>query len=136
MNPDEMTHRALSWLVRELTMLIDSGRHDAVTVADARAHIRSGDALAWLKELDSRVDVSLFGPDGPNLLAGREWIESFDRQLNAYSMRDDFGIEKRGLCMFLTLTVDQLRMEVDRVLDAANKRILAAEGPPPEPSMH
>jgi len=36
----QTTYRAFTFLAQELTMLLDSGRHDDINVADALQHIR------------------------------------------------------------------------------------------------
>lgn len=130
-------YRALEIIVLQLTVLIDSGRHDAITIGEARDHINRGDVMDWLSTFEpKRIFFEEFKATGVFPLEAREWLDALERQLNAYSMADDFGIEKRGLCMLLTLTVEQLRSEVDRVVEAARKKVQDVEGPPAPPRQH
>ena len=135
MNPTDFNYSALSTLVLHFAMLIDSGRHRAVTVDDARAHIRAGNVLEWMRELDARIEIAMFGIEGTYAIASRDWLTGLERQLNASSPKD-YGIEKNGLCLLLVFTVEQLRSEVSRIVEAAEKKVRDTEGPPPQPQRH
>lgn len=125
-------------MVLQLCVLIDSGGHEAITAGETKEHIRAGNVMDWLKTLDPKLKTGfeMFDTHGIYPLEAREWQEGLERQLNAYIMKDDFGIEKRGLCMLLVLTAEQLKSEVERVVDAARKKTAEAEEPPVKSRKH
>jgi hypothetical protein len=107
-------------LVQELTMLLDSGRHDDVSVSQALHHIREGDVFAWIKALDpDHIDFSMFGADGVWVDAGATWIEGLRSLLEGYGgdIQRKWGIEKRGLCLLLAWTFEILRYEFDHLTE-------------------
>ena len=116
---------ALVQLVYQIAMLIGSGRHDEISVADVCAHHRAGDLLLGMKSLDPRFDISIFGDRGIYVLELRGWLEGLDRQFNA-TVPEDYGTEQRGLCYLFVLTVDQLRGELERLMQSYDKRIAEA----------
>ena len=127
---DTVKYRALTFLAQELTLLLDSGELDHITVGEATDHIRDGDVFQWLKSLaPAKMQVDLFGSQGPYLQAGIDWIEGL-RKLSRLDIRGKWGIETRGLCLLLTLTFELLRHEVDAVTETV--RQLAPSEPPPD----
>lgn len=117
---ERQLYAALVLLVRRLTMLLGSGRHDAVSVSEVRQHHRSGDLLDWLHKLDARFNTGMFGTQGIYVLELREWLEALDRQFNAMCP-EDFGTEVRGLCYLFALTLEQLSAELDRLMKSYDK---------------
>jgi hypothetical protein len=131
--PTPTTYRAFTFLVQELTMLLDSGRHDDISVANAVQHIRQQDVLTWLPSLaPGRVDLSLFGSKGPYVSDGVAWTEGLLALLDEKGgdIRRKWGIEKRGLCLLLAWTFELLRYEVDRITEEA-RRAMPTSGSPP-----
>ena len=130
--PKPTTYRAFTFLVQELTMLLDSGQHDGISVADALQHIRQQDVLTWLPSLaPGRIDLSLFGSKGPYVSDGVAWTEGLLALLDGKGgdIRRKWGIENRGLCLLLAWTFELLRYEVDRITVEA-RRAMPPSGPP------
>jgi hypothetical protein len=118
-------YHGLNFLVQELTVLLDSGLHDNITVVDAMEHIRNGDVFMWLQSLEPhRFDLSLFGATGVYGDAGTAWLEGTLALLEAHGDgRRKWGIENRGLCLLLAWTFELMNQEITRIAEALPKTV-------------
>jgi hypothetical protein len=118
-------YHGLNFLVQGLTVLLDSGLHDNINVADAMGHIRRGDVFAWLQTLEpKRFDLSLFGVNKVYADAGTAWLEGTLALLEAYGDgHRKWGIEKRGLCLLLAWTFELMNEEITRIAEALPKTV-------------
>jgi hypothetical protein len=98
---------ALTILILELNMLIDSGKYDDISIDEIYSHLESKTIFDFLKEKAGKdIDLSLFGDEGP--YKGfkdfyLDWMENF---YNCYGgdHRRKWGIENKGLCLLLAWT--------------------------------
>jgi len=94
----------LGYFTTQLISLIDSGKHQYISMDDVKGHIDKGDLLSYLKEkLGNDINLSVFMPETyPKLSeAGKNLIDYLQRLTNV-STPETFGIKNDGLCLLLS----------------------------------
>ncbi len=90
----------LVYVIQKLSMALDSGQYQDVSVAEAREHIEAGDLVAWL---DQRVPAARL--DGlceahlAELQAGLAFM-----QAEYGGMERKWGVINSGLCLLIAWT--------------------------------
>jgi hypothetical protein len=93
-------------LTMEIAAVLDTGQHDNITLAEAKAVIRKGEVLEFLSGIGADVSPLLSAPGFP------QWYATRLRELlDGYSgdERRTWGIERRGLCLLLAWTAQLIR---------------------------
>lgn len=95
---------ALTNAILEITMLIDSGRHDGISLSDVKEQIKKGTVVRFLIDRGADFSAHLEGSAYGNF---EKWYgDKLERIREAYAgdERRKWGIEKRGLCLLLAWT--------------------------------
>jgi hypothetical protein len=111
-------------LLHQLIAALDTGKYDDISVAEVEARLRTGDLFPYLIQvLDADVDLSLFNPGKSELSElARAKVEARVAALNerllglvdAFAGREQWGIERSGLCLLLTYGVFMLKLQASK----------------------
>lgn len=102
-------HVPFTLMIVSLNSLLDTGRHDDITLDEVKAHIEDGTVLRWIQTRSGEDDIGLLSI----LLDGKTYygFESFyvtalQSTLDAYGgqARRKWGVENRGLCLLIAWT--------------------------------
>ena len=102
----------LAFMLFHLSSMLDSGKHDGISLEDVKEHARAGDLITFLNERAKNVGdtfdngFSQVEPQFTDWYAAqiRDICEVMDR-----SERRKFGIVSRGICLLISYTA-----EIDR----------------------
>lgn len=98
---------ALTLMVLELNHLIDSRKHDDISIDEVYSWIDAKQIIPALKErVGSDADLSMFGSEGPYGNFSAFYDEQMSRMADAYGgdHRRKWGVENSGLCFLLAWT--------------------------------
>lgn len=98
----KVTH--LTLMILEINAIIDSGKHDNITIQEMENHISTGDVIAFLKtRCVGSCDLS-WVPSASEFET--DYILRLQDILGAYagSERRKWGVENKGLCLLLAWT--------------------------------
>ena len=95
----------LTFLILELSALIDSEAHAGVGIDEVEDHIESGDLFTWLKTRFPTLDLSIYAPTASRNV-GEEITAALDRILGGYKGKErrKWGIQNNGICLLLSWT--------------------------------
>lgn len=104
--------RGLTLLLLYVNILLDSARHDTVSVRTVKEHIRDGSILRFLSGLAGNRDFDIFLKDSPYGEFERYYVTSLQSIYNAYAGDElrRWGVEHRGLCLVIAWTVEVLKL--------------------------
>ena len=92
-------------LVWDFNALLDTGKHDGITVDEVTRHAGNGTISGFLKDrFGGEIDTSLIEPEDW-LVLNDEW-QSFS---NAIDERRKMGIENKGVCLLLGYALESLQ---------------------------
>lgn len=109
---DDPELRGLTLLLLYVNILLDSGKHDNVSVRTVKDHIRDGSILKFLSDLAGNRDFDIFLNDSPYGEFERYYVTSLQSIYNAYAGDElrRWGVERRGLCLVIAWTVEVLKL--------------------------
>ncbi len=98
-----MEVEALTLLVLELNRLIDSGKHDDISIGDVQREVRERNLLPFLK---GRTDIQASMFLGEHAFPGFEkfFNDRMEGILGGYGDGAKWGVSRRGLCLALAWT--------------------------------
>ena len=96
MDTSNLNASTFAYLLLQLNGLVDSGKHDDLTIADVYEHIQDRSVLQWLG-----IRMQSYG-DFEELYA------NYLKNMDCYRGRElhKWGVEKRGLCLLIAWTIE------------------------------
>lgn len=92
-------------LVWEFTALLDTGKHDGITVDEVKRHAGNGTIPAFLKDrFGGEMDTSVLEPE--------DWIELSEEWQSFENTMDEerkMGIKNKGVCLLLGYALESLQ---------------------------
>ena len=98
---------AFTHLILELNSMLDTGRHDTITVAEIRQHIEDGSILRFIRERGGKdIDLSILLDAGTYGNFEAFYVSYLQSICGAYAgnERRKWGVENRGLCLLIAWT--------------------------------
>jgi len=89
-----------------LSAMLDSGKHDDISVDDVKRHSRTGDLLTFLR--DRNGGSFAMGIDESNPEFARWYAKQISDNCAAMSGRErrKYAIQNRGLCLLISYTAE------------------------------
>jgi hypothetical protein len=111
----------LASFLHQLIAALDTGKYQHIPVAEVEAHIRAGDLFPYLvRTLGEDVDLSFFDAEGTGLpedarARARARAAAMNNRLlrivDAFTGREQWGVQRSGLCLLLTYGVFMLKLQ-------------------------
>ena len=98
---------AFTHLILELNAMLDTGRHDSITIADVKHYIRDGSILRYIRERGGEdIDLSLLLDADTYGNFETFYVSYLQSICDAYSGNESrkWGVENRGLCLMIAWT--------------------------------
>ena len=99
----------LTLMILNLSSLLDSGKHDDISLEDVREHARAGDLIPFLNDRAKRVGDTF---DNGFFEVEPRFVDWYGTQLTDICdvmetrERRKFRIESRGLCLLISYTAE------------------------------
>jgi hypothetical protein len=99
----------LSLMLRYLSAMLDSGKHDDISLEEVKQHVRAGDLIPFLNERAKKVDDTF---DNGFSQAEPKFVDWYVAQIKDNcedtdgSERRKYGITSRGLCLLISYTAE------------------------------
>jgi len=98
-------------MLRDLSSMLDSGKHDDISLEEVKQHARSGDLIPFLNERAKRARAddtfdNGFSESQPKFI---DWYVAQIRdncEVMDGSERGNYGISSRGLCLLISYTAE------------------------------
>jgi len=103
----KLTLPDLTLLILELNHLLDTGRYDAISLAEVKQHIRDGSILRFLRERAAEdVDLSIYLDSDLDGTFEKFYVTYLQNILNAYGGNENrkWRVQNRGLCLLIAWT--------------------------------
>src|SRR6202030_1000576 len=97
-----------------LSAMLDSGKHDDITVADVKRHARDGDLIEFLT--DRNGGSFAMGHTAYHRGFARWYVEKINDLCGAGRERKKYAISNRGLCLLISLTSEIIQQAEDITL--------------------
>jgi hypothetical protein len=100
----------LTMVLFGLSAMLDTGKHDDITIADVKRHSRAGDLLKFLHDHNGvPFDMGITDHD-PGFA---QWYTAKIEDLCGVRERRTYAIENRGLCLLISLTAEIIQQGDD-----------------------
>lgn len=116
MSSPEVKLAPISYLILELTRLIDSGKFHDISIEEVYSWMREEEILSSLQERTSgEIDLSPYGANGAYPGFDVLYHDRMFSYYNAYSSGHfrKWGIENLGLCLLLAWTIELIKTGSD-----------------------
>ena len=106
----------LTLMILNLSSLLDSGKHDDISLEDVKEHARAGDLIPFLNGRAKRVEGTF---DNGFFEVEPRFIDWYITQLRDICEAIDgrerrkYGIESRGLCLLISYTAEIIQRGED-----------------------
>ena len=100
----------LTLMIFNLSSLLDSGKHDDISLEDVNEHVHAGDLIPFLNDRAKRVKDTF---DNGSFEVEPRFVDWYGTQLrdisnimDAEHARRKYRIESRGLCLLISYTAE------------------------------
>jgi hypothetical protein len=109
----KLTASSFTQLILQLNAMLDTGKHDGITIADVHRHIDDRSTLRWLREVGKGdLDLSPF-LDTQTYGNFDELYANFLQNMadaRAGDERRKWGVSNRGLCLLIAWTNEAIQL--------------------------
>jgi hypothetical protein len=111
----------LAMMLFDLSAMLDSGKHDDITIEEVKRHSRTGDLLNFLRERNGGSFAMGLTDSEPKF--GQWYTAQIADNCGAMDGRErrKYAIEKRGLCLLISYTAEIIQHPNTETVSAARE---------------